>query len=465
MNINLVKGERTVRDSEKFVDYGDIVNKSLAPAIADLEQKSLQAEQQKKAANQRTARYIDQLRSDIDLTELSEEQQAGVTKFLVKGRNEYANAASALANIDDFSSAAYAENKAKMESVNRSFRNLSGQVKTYKEDKIAFLKDFDQDMISVGNSPEDLDRASKMFTDGSQLGVGKNGQLVFWDDENADYVNYGEMPDPFLKDYKSADALLKMNESIYKAGTSLNGAMETMTRQKINTMIAQGGRDTLLSLASDDFLLEGGLGLQDPSLFEIGNDDALRSAVVEGYMSVLKDTASQGARNKRPSSNISTSGFSGALKDEISVTGNVAQDAIDFANMAGEDTKSIVKNLNNINPNKRGDFLSREEAYSMYLDSINKDKNAETQKEFSDTYGDDELYTFDNGDIYGVPIDMNNQKALYQLYLQSVDGLSNKGRNYWINKFPGQNGNKEVNVSMSESEIKAQELIEKYGKQ
>jgi len=67
-------------------------------------------------------------------------------------------------------------------------------------------------------------------------------------------------------------------------------------------MISQGGRQTLLSLASDDFILEGGLGLQDPSLFEVGNEDALKAAVIDGYMNTLKDSAKQGDIDKRPSS-------------------------------------------------------------------------------------------------------------------------------------------------------------------
>ena len=73
-----------------------------------------------------------------------------------------------------------------------------------------------------------------------------------------------------------------------------------MVRQKLNNMVSSGGRDTLLSLASDDFIIEGGLGLQDPTLFEKENEAFLKEAVLDGYMSVLEDSASQGAIDNRP---------------------------------------------------------------------------------------------------------------------------------------------------------------------
>lgn len=94
-----------------------------------------------------------------------------------------------------------------------------------------------------------------------------------------------------------------MNEGVYKRGQELTGANETLTRQKLKQMVNKGGRDTLLSLASDDFIMEGGLGLQDPALFEPGNEAALSNAVVDGYMNVLKDSAKQGAEKINPGNN------------------------------------------------------------------------------------------------------------------------------------------------------------------
>ena len=105
---------------------------------------------------------------------------------------------------------------------------------------------------------------------------------------------------PFLKDTTAGNSILQMNEQVYKSGKELTGARRNMVRQKLNNMISSGGRDTLLSLASDDFVIEGGLGLQDPSLFEKENEALLKQAVLDGYMSVLEDSAAQGAIDNRP---------------------------------------------------------------------------------------------------------------------------------------------------------------------
>jgi hypothetical protein len=97
----------------------------------------------KAAANQRISTYINQLSSDVDLTDLTAEQQASVSTFLVNGRNEYAEAANALSKIDDYSSPLYMEYKGTLDRVNRSFKGLAGQIDNYKNDKIAYLKDHD----------------------------------------------------------------------------------------------------------------------------------------------------------------------------------------------------------------------------------------------------------------------------------------------------------------------------------
>ena len=92
---------------------------------------------------------------------------------------------------------------------------------------------------------------------------------TFYDFDKAEYTSYSDIKKPFLKDFKAADDLLNLNETIYSAGHALTGARKNMIRQKVSNLISSGGRDTLLSLASDDFIIEGGLGISDPALFSI----------------------------------------------------------------------------------------------------------------------------------------------------------------------------------------------------
>ncbi len=303
INRQLIAAERANRASQGFVDQGNVIQQGMLESVNLIRQDVARQTAKKNAANQKVASYINQLNSDVDLTSLTETQQQSVNNFLVNGRNEYADIAVRLSKMDDPSSPQYMEDKNRLNSINRSFQNLSSQVKNYKNDKISYLKDFDESLLSDGNKADTVENAASVYTNEADFAVNQSGGLMIWDNNNEDYKGYGEIEKPFLKDFQSADKILSMNEGIYKRGQELTGANETLTRQKLKQMVNKGGRDTLLSLASDDFMMEGGLGLQDPALFEPGNEAALSNAVVDGYMNVLKDSAKQGAEKINPGNN------------------------------------------------------------------------------------------------------------------------------------------------------------------
>ncbi len=303
INRQLIAAERANRASQGFVDQGNVIQQGMLESVNLIRQDVARQTAKKNAANQKVASYINQLNSDVDLTSLTETQQQSINNFLVNGRNEYADIAVRLSKMDDPSSPQYMEDKNRLNSINRSFQNLSSQVKNYKNDKISYLKDFDESLLSDGNKADTVENAASVYTNEADFAVNQSGGLMIWDNNNEDYKGYGEIEKPFLKDFQSADKILSMNEGIYKRGQELTGANETLTRQKLKQMVNKGGRDTLLSLASDDFMMEGGLGLQDPALFEPGNEAALSNAVVDGYMNVLKDSAKQGAEKINPGNN------------------------------------------------------------------------------------------------------------------------------------------------------------------
>tara|TARA_R100000541_G_scaffold194_1_gene776 strand:+ start:17907 stop:19298 length:1392 start_codon:yes stop_codon:yes gene_type:complete len=460
INKDLILGEKLRRRSNRFSDPAKKIMEGVQ-ASANLVNVDIAARNAKKnAANQRISTYVNQLSSDVDLTELTSEQQASISKFLVDGRNEYAEAANALSKIDDYSSPLYMEYKGTLDRVNRSFKSLASQVDNYKNDKIAYLKDHDESLISDGNTASDMEESSKMYTNEAQLGVGSGGQLVFWNEENARYTSYGEMPKAFLKDFTAADQIITLNENLYNKGYALTGATETLTRQKLQNMVSKGGRDTLLSLASDDFIIEGGLGLQDPSLFEVGNDDALRKAVIDGYMDVLSKSARAGQLEKQPKTGSGGGGFNGALRDEIAVSGSLVQGAYDFSQMtpATSSLKDMVNTLNTINPSKPGDYLTKDDVYTMFLETYDMDDEPESLAAFKRNYGDSDIFVASNDDVVGIPLDINNPKDLHKLYIQSTK-LSEKAKNHFIGKY----GNSEAeNKTVTSKKPTAEELIQKY---
>lgn len=452
MNQQLVRGQALIEQSEvqnwdKALDTG--FNAGLqAGAIV-----RAKANAEKKAINNKVAGYINQLSSDIDLTELTESQGLAVKNYLVKERNNYAQMASRLARIEDPSSSEYSELVDGMNSVRRSFANLSSQLKNYKEEKVSYLKDFDDRRISNGNDLGSLSNASKIYTNEGEMGIGPGGQLTFWNENKGDYENYSTIQKPFLKDFKAAESFLKVNESVYNSGKPLDGAREKMLRNRVNTMISAGGRDTLLSLATDDFIVEGGLNIQDQSLFEPGNEDALREFVVDSYMNALSDTAEQGYRDNKPRSSSgsrsgnSQNGMTPAMQAEIQGSVNVAQEALQIANLATikatgrdieEKTYAIVDAVNRIDPKaQNAPYVTRGQMYSAFREEMDLKDSDETRNLFKRRFGNSQIYRYNASDpLSSRPsnIDTRDPKALYEFYLKNSDA-SKRAINYHLNNW------------------------------
>ena len=122
-------------------------------------------------------------------------------------------------------------------------------------------------------------------------------------------------------------------------------------------------------------------------------------------------------------------------------------------------SQKIVSVLNSIDASEAGDYVSRGEAYNMFLTSQEIEDSPESRDDFTSEYGDNQIYLYDKDDIVGIDVDTDNPKDLNKLYLQSA-GLSNKATNYYIGQY--NRGNK---TKTNNSANTAQELINKYRKQ
>lgn len=461
MDINLVKGAALLGQSKRST-YADAMQKSLQSASQASAIVNARKQAEKQRINATVGGYIDNLNSEVDLTQLNSTQQMAVTNFLVENKNVYANAASEIARLDDPSDPRYMELREKMNSVQNSFKNLAGQVNGYKEDKIAYLKDFDDRRISDGNDISALSSASKIYTDEGNFGISEGGNLNFWNNDKEEYESYTDVEKPFLKDFKSANNILSLNEKVYSAGSSLSGARQNMIRNKLKNMINSGGRDTLLSLASDDFLIEGGLNLEDPSLFDPANQDLLQDAVLNSYMDALIDTAAQGARDKKPARGKGSGGFSGALQDEINLSGPVVEEAMQFSNLGGladkgDKATAIARYINSTNlSSKSMPYISRAEFFEDYMDvmDFDDDEVAEAEKEFTKEYGNSQIFKYNGsnpGDSRGINVDINNPQSLYKFYLQNSN-LGSKATNYHLGNWDKYSGSTKQKQETKEKE-------------
>mgnify|MGYP003639799983 CR=1 FL=1 len=460
MNQGLVKGAALVGRSKQS-NWAEAMQQGLNSSLqaAAINRSKQIAKKQK--INSTVAGYIDSLNSEIDLTQLTEEQQGAITNFLVENKNTYARAASEIAKIDDATDPRYMELREQMNGVQNSFKNLAGQVNAFKEDKVSYLKDFDDRRISDGNEIGPLASAARIYTDQGNIGVGKGGNLNFWDADKEEYTNYANVQKPFLKDFKSANNILSLNEKVYSAGSSLSGARQNMIRNKLKNMISSGGRDTLLSLASDDFLIEGGLNLSDPSLFEPANQDLLQDAVLNSYMDALSDTAAQGARDKKPARGKGSGGFSGALQDEINLSGPVVEEAMQFSNLSqmpeANKATAVAQFINSTNlSSKSMPYISRAEFFEDFIEvkDYDDDEIAEAEKAFTKEYGNYQIFKYNGsnpGDSRGINVDINNPQSLYKFYLQNSN-LGSKATNYHLGNWDKYSGSTEQKQETKEEE-------------
>ncbi len=446
MNKQLVAGEALVRQSSQPT-WNQAFQKGLDNSLNQLYKIQAVRKAEKKAINAKVSGYINQLNSDIDLTNLTESQQQAVTNFLVQERNVYAEAAKQISKIDDTSSEQYLDLRDQMNGIQRSFGNLASQLNGFKEDKISYLKDFDDNRVSDGNEIGSLQKASRIYTNEGSMGIGPGGQVTFWDDDKLKYENYSTIQKPFLKDFQSANSILQLNESVYNSGQSLSGARQDMVRNKLKNMINAGGRDTLLSLASDDFLIDGGLNLQDPSLFEPENQELLSNIVLDSYMDALTETATQGANDKRPPGGGGQGGFGGALKDEIATSEAVVNNALNFsmlsknvpANQREQKTKALVNEINKIDTSTETKYMTRGNLYQQYL-TVNKlDDSQEDRDRFKNEFGNHQIYSYNPkslslSQVKGVPVNTDNSRELYKFYLDNLK-LSSKARNYFYGNY------------------------------
>jgi hypothetical protein len=446
MNINLVKGQAILAES-KNNNWSEALQKGIAEGSQARALANAQEASEKSAISNKVASYINSL-NEPDLTNLTPEQNSAVTNYLVEQRNEYANIAKEISKIDAADNPTeYASLRDKLNGITNSFSNLATQLNAYKQDKLSYLKDFDDKRLSNGNSIGSLAKAAKMYTNEGSIGVGPGGQLAFFDDGAGEYKGYMEINKPFLKDFKSADAILKLNESIYNSGQPLLGARKTMVRSKLKNLINSGGRDTLVSLAADDFLVDGGLNIQDKTLFEPGNEDLLEEEVLSKYMDFLSETAAQGTAIRKPSSKGGQTGLKGAIGDEIKFAQNsVLPSAFDFANLATINaapeqteakTRAIVNQINSIDPKaKTKPYVSRGELFNLFYEANGDefDNIDQAKKSFKKEFGNVQIFRYNPsqpGESIPLEVNVNNPRELYNFYIKNSD-LSSKAKNYFI---------------------------------
>jgi hypothetical protein len=248
-------------------------------------------EQIKKArSNAKVEKYLNTMPDGIDTSKLPAKYQPGVQDWAKSKQLEFAELAQQAANYEsngDFTNSIAI--KSRMTEIENSFKNVDSQLAQFKSYKDNFLEDSQNGMVSNSVNPYKRDLLSSVYTDELDMTFSDDGNITFLNEEGG-YVNFNEIPDYTVKNNKGASEILNMNDAVYKSGV-MSPSTERLYKMKLQNITKS--RDDVLSLATDDFITEGGLGiLDDDLLYNEERTDELRNMVIDSYMKMFKETAS-----------------------------------------------------------------------------------------------------------------------------------------------------------------------------
>jgi hypothetical protein len=250
--------------------------------------------QLRKQAETTMGNFIDNMPANIDIAKVPQSMRPQLNKYLVEAKNEYFENAK-LASSNSPNSPVYMEAVDRMNEITQSFANLNNDFTKLKELKYQAIEDFDNGMISEGNRPEDIDFISKLTTDQVQFGIGPGGRLMYGEGATLD-----DVPKYHYKDHESATKVLNLSNTLYNDGRPLDAGREQIVRMQLQQQLKKGGRDAVLSMATDDHIIPGGLGIQDIDLLENPQrQEELEKFVVDSYMDVLRQSAQSGYQAKQ----------------------------------------------------------------------------------------------------------------------------------------------------------------------
>ena len=290
-NKNLIRGA-AMAYAPTFVDAGQSLGLSGAGRSRGISPSALNRLANMRSVDSQVKAYIDSLNTEMDLVGLSEMEDLSVRAYLNNQKQEYLEAATLLAQTDPTSSE-YVNLKAKMDGIKTGFTNLKGQIDKFKERKIQYLDDFENGRISKGNKEDDYYDAGKAYGGGA-LYIDQNGGLNMYVDGGKRKIDYSNMKDPFLKDFKTADEILQQNNKLYTAGVKLDTSKEALLRNQLKNQLSRDG--ALESIVEDGLITNERLNV-DLDAYAT-REDAIND-VAEILLQGYRDSAAAGAEEKR----------------------------------------------------------------------------------------------------------------------------------------------------------------------
>ena len=251
--------------------------------------RSEQIREQRKAVSQqadaRMASFMENMPANVDIAKVPQQMQPMMNDFLMGTKEEYFRLAQTAANAGP-RSPQYAEAIQGMNAIMQQYQNLNNDLTKLYDKKIQTIEDFELGKISNGTAAEAKDFMSRLTTDEIDLSIDKtSGRLILGDGMTMD-----NLPKMHYKDYEAASQILNLHSTLYESGAPLDKGREQIVRMQLRTMLDQGGPQAAVSLATDDYIVPGGLGI-DPSQY---TPQELKDVVIDQYVNVMRQSAQSG---------------------------------------------------------------------------------------------------------------------------------------------------------------------------
>jgi hypothetical protein len=418
-NQALIKGASLA--APKFTDVGAVARQAVSGISDYYLARAAEKRQEERAQKAKVETYLNNMPAGIELSKIPPAQQENVANWSKQMKFQYAEAARVLPTLEA-GSEAYVETMSKMTNIKNAFFNLNNNLETFKANKTEYLKSSSSGALSKGNNSKQGNILANIYTDQSDMIFDENGNMAF---QSGDQVlNINDVPDYFNKDFKSADTLININSDIYNAGQKLDSTMSNMYRQKILNMIRQGGRETTLSLATDDLIQEGGLGIVDEDLlYNPERQEELEQVVVDNYMNILNSSANAGYQKKQAaikksqaSSSPTAYKYGQSTRDDLQIYSKPAQKTY-------SDLKSKIKEIDSNGMNDPIELKVAE------VNKILKSNNPDFQDLVINNDGSVHMLTFDKkgdeivddeGFSVTKKIDFNDNNSVIELIISSL---------------------------------------------
>jgi len=295
-----------------FLDVGGIVGAELEKADKGIQAGRERArrlikeqEAKAKAVDKQIAGYVNKMKSNVDLTGVSVEQQKAIQSYLIQQKDEYVKAANEIVNYSA-SDPEYMQYTDIMNSVNNSFVNLSNTLKTYKLNQAEFVDDFQNNRLSNGDLMR-KQQAGEIYNPGTAFSI-ENGDFVF-NTSDGKKVNFRDFKNPAEKAFKTATSIADISNRVYKAGAKLNPTQASSIRLQLEEAF-NTSPDALRSIATDGFFTGQPMAIDQEDLKDVENADELQKMVIDQLMEGISASALQGyndkqARTSTPSSSSS----------------------------------------------------------------------------------------------------------------------------------------------------------------